>query len=568
MKTKKNSRLAKRISIYLISLLFVGYVSLQFLSPQVFSYSNLPPSGKTGSPGDGGATCTGCHSGTASAQTGWITSNIPASGYVSGNTYTITATATYAGRNKFGFEVSPQNTTGTIIGTIVNTSTQTGILASGYIGHTSSGNTGTGTKTWSFDWTAPAVGTGALTFYGAFNCANGNGSTSGDIIYTSTLAIQEAAAVGTDAGISNIVYPLTQACSTFFTPQVTLSNFGATTLTSVTINYMLDGGVPNTFNWTGSLASNATTTVILPSVTTTVGVHTFDANTSLPNGTTDNNTANDAATQLNFTIVTPSALPFTEGFEGTTFPPVGWTVLDPDVANANNATWARTTTAFSTGTASAKLDIFNANAINGQHDAMVSPPIDLMSITSATLTFDVAYAYYTSPLQFSDTLKVWVSTDCGISYTQVYVKAGDSLKTAPSTTAAFTPTANQWRTETIDLSTYAGNDIIVKFECVSDWENNLYIDNVNVTGIVTGIESNSLNNELVIYPNPSNGQITIANLLNNSTVLVYSQIGKLVKSFAKSNQRQFDLTGLKGGVYFIKIISDKKEIVKKIIITP
>ena len=46
-------------------------------------------------------------------------------------------------------------------------------------------------KTWTFDWMAPAVGTGDVTFYGAFNAANGNGKTSGDVIYTTNSTFME-----------------------------------------------------------------------------------------------------------------------------------------------------------------------------------------------------------------------------------------------------------------------------------------------------------------------------------------------------------------------------------------
>ncbi|HLG33852.1 MAG TPA: hypothetical protein VI757_03145, partial [Bacteroidia bacterium] len=47
------------------------------------------PAGRTGSPGDGGLTCaiSGCHNGpTPATQAGWITSNIPGTGYVPGST--------------------------------------------------------------------------------------------------------------------------------------------------------------------------------------------------------------------------------------------------------------------------------------------------------------------------------------------------------------------------------------------------------------------------------------------------------------------------------------------------
>src|SRR5712671_3368866 len=120
------------------------------------SSSGGAPAGRTGSPGDGGLTCaiSGCHVGpTPATMSGWITSNIPASGYVPGNTYSITATATRAGHVRFGFEVSPQSPTGVLLGTlIVTNTTETQLVgANKYITHKLAGTTGSGSKTWNFN---------------------------------------------------------------------------------------------------------------------------------------------------------------------------------------------------------------------------------------------------------------------------------------------------------------------------------------------------------------------------------------------------------------------------------
>ncbi len=98
-----------------------------------------------------------------------------------------------------------------------------------------------------------------------------------------------------DAGITSIIDPTGSICSTSATPVVVLRNYGSNTLTSVTINYSLDGGSNSTYNWTGSLAQNGTTNVSLPSVSFGGGNHTFDASTSNPNGAADENSANDDA---------------------------------------------------------------------------------------------------------------------------------------------------------------------------------------------------------------------------------------------------------------------------------
>jgi hypothetical protein len=161
------------------------------------------------------STCTSCHSGGSNAvQPGWITSTIPSTGYVPGTTYTITAMATFTGRSKFGFEISPQNNAGTKLGTMIipaAVSTQMQLISSGrYITHRTGGTAGTNSKTWVFDWTAPAVGSGNVTFYGAFLCANSNNNSSGDFTFKANLPVQENLTMGIESIASQstvAIYP-------------------------------------------------------------------------------------------------------------------------------------------------------------------------------------------------------------------------------------------------------------------------------------------------------------------------------------------------------------------------
>jgi hypothetical protein len=185
-------------TVIIIMCAFFALITFQALNNKVISSNSGASAARTGSPGDGGLTCTSCHSGPAAAtQTGWITSNIPLGGYVPGSTYTITATATRPGHVRFGFEISPQTISGSLQGTLVLTNTiETKLVGSSkYITHTSSGTSGPGgSRSWNFNWIAPAAGTGDVTFYGAFNVTNNSGTSSGDTTYKSTLIVTECAA--------------------------------------------------------------------------------------------------------------------------------------------------------------------------------------------------------------------------------------------------------------------------------------------------------------------------------------------------------------------------------------
>ena len=165
----------------------------------VLSASVLYPSGapaaKTGSPGDG-SVCTECHGGTATTTAGLITSNIPPSGgYVPGTTYQITASNPLTGAGKFGFEVSPQNVAGALLGTLIAGSGSQLVGSGKYVTHVSANTT---TSSWTFSWVAPAAGNGAVTFYGAFARRN-----PGPVV-KSTLVVQEQTTTGITEFVSGM----------------------------------------------------------------------------------------------------------------------------------------------------------------------------------------------------------------------------------------------------------------------------------------------------------------------------------------------------------------------------
>lgn len=149
------------------------------------------PAGHTGSPGDG-KVCTACHLGAAAAaKTDIITTNIPVQGYVPGNTYTITVTLNNPGTTRFGFQLSPQDLAGNMLGAWGPSTAETQVINGKYATHKLVGTNGTDSKVWTLQWTAPASGTGDVTFYGAFNISNADNTTTGDVIWKTSHTVPE-----------------------------------------------------------------------------------------------------------------------------------------------------------------------------------------------------------------------------------------------------------------------------------------------------------------------------------------------------------------------------------------
>jgi hypothetical protein len=163
----------------------------------LFSYAPASETGKTGSngaPGEG--TCTSCHGGAAGGSVN-LTSDIPASGFVSGMTYNLVLTVSQVGFPLFGMGIESLSSANTQAGTLIagtGTQVQTKSARQNLI-HTFNGGLSANSKAFSFKWTAPAVAAGNVTFYYAGLAANANGvEDSGDYTYTGSASVSPATA--------------------------------------------------------------------------------------------------------------------------------------------------------------------------------------------------------------------------------------------------------------------------------------------------------------------------------------------------------------------------------------
>lgn len=230
---------------------------------------------------------------------------------------------------------------------------------------------------------------------------------------------------------------------------------------------------PNVWNWTFQGGTPSTSTSQNQAVVyNTPGTYSVSLTVSNTNG-------GNTMTKTSYITVSPVVnLPLVEGFQTTTFPPTNWQNFD---AISDNLKWKRNTSVGHSSTASLYYDNYNLNA-SGSRDEMRTPKYDFTPYTQVKLFFDVAYAQY--DLTYTDTLAVLVSTDCGLTYTQLYVKGGTTLATAPNQTGSiFSPTAAQWRTDTINLNAYLGmSNVMIAFQNRGHYGQAIYVDNINIVG--------------------------------------------------------------------------------------
>ena len=238
------------------------------------------------------------------------------------------------------------------------------------------------------------------------------------------------------------------------------------------------------WSWSFPGGTPSVSTVKNPIITyTSPGSYAVTLSATNPNGT---GTISKSAF---ISVTLPTQLPLQEGFLSA-FPPQDWALNDFFL---DSVAWMKTnsTGGYGTSTQSAFFDNYNYDS-QGRPEDLLTPKYDFSNLSSASLSFDIAYARYDAT--YSDSLQVLASTDCGQTYTSIYLKGGTTLSTAPdNTTALFVPTNTQWRTETISLNSFIGQpSVLLAFRNRGHYGQGLYIDNININGVASGAPPVSL----------------------------------------------------------------------------
>ncbi len=234
----------KKLLIILIPL-----ASLVLLTSSQLKINGI--AGKTGSPGE--TNCQDCHSDFAlNSGGGSITIQSPGTPgfqYTPNQLYTITVTVAKSGLGLFGVGVEALNSSNTNAGTFTNTNSSTHLLTAGNgrvnVVHSTNGGLSSNSMAFTFNWTAPAAGTGNVTFYMSGIAANNDNNESGDYAYATTQVFTEAActnAPGQPVSISGTTSVCTGSTNTYSVAAVT----GATSYV-----WTLPSG------WTGTSTTNS-----------------------------------------------------------------------------------------------------------------------------------------------------------------------------------------------------------------------------------------------------------------------------------------------------------------------
>jgi hypothetical protein len=305
--------------------------------------------------------------------------------------------------------------------------------------------------------------------------------------------------------------------------EVIIRNYGSAPLTSLDITYDINGGASTTYPWTGNLASAGTETVTIPNVSAIPMIsNTVNFSLSNPNGSPDQNTANDNGSAT---------------FAGLASANSGTATIDITTDDyGNEITWVLQE--------------------NGSTIASGGPYAAGSSITAPT-----AYATLTNGECYS--FIIYDSYGDGILSPGSYMVKDVLGNTIASLGSNYT-TEDQTNFESSGAAPAASWDCDAVNGCVDPGTGLGQYTSAGACTAVCNVTSINENNtsEFNIYPNPVKNALTITG--DYSSANIYDVFGKLV--LTSETQKTIDVSTLSNGVYFVNINTENTITVKKITI--
>jgi len=358
------------------------------------------------------------------------------------------------------------------------------------------------------------------------------------------------------------------SCSNSIIPIITIKNNGQNTINQVNINYSIDN-TDLSYMYNSSIGSLQTIDVTLPEITNlSLGEHSFSVTVMIDNDAISENNSSNSKFYINNADDNPTTVnPFDNNSNE-------WMVASNSLSQIWEIGTPSTTLLGAVGN-TGYVTTLSSNYPDNSSGYLISPCYDLTTITNPIVKFDMAFDIEAD----WDVLYVEYSTNQGESW-EVLGTADDPNWYNSNYDAHQLTIGKQWSGTDATLKEYSHDlnfltnesSVLFRFAFLTDTSGSkegVIIDNFVIEGQVAGVDDNNVLNGISIYPNPSNGVFTITKAnSNNLDILVFDITGKTIlsKTNITENNYSLNLKTVDKGIYFIKLLSNNKQLVKKIIV--
>lgn len=339
---------------------------------------------------------------------------------------------------------------------------------------------------------------------------------------------------------------------------INVTNTATTAITSFDILYKFSNEEDwNTESWTGNLATGNSIEVTLPTLTLNgSGVVRLEVKVDNLNGVVDYNDYDNTVSR-SLAVANPEAadLPLTNDLEAPLEDWISYT------ASSNGYPIVKISSDGLGYDGSDFLLWYPCYQLpNGVAPGYYITPKANLTEESA-LDFYVAYAQYQSgTTTLGDRLEIVYSTDCGSTWTRIWMQENSDLATAPNTANNFFPTANQWEMRSVDLSEVP-EDALIAFRATTGYGNNIFIDNITIRTGAVSIDKIMDLSGLNLFPNPTTEILNVSLTMKmsesvNFTVInsIGQEVMNVTETLSEGNQQTtLNVSNLAAGVYILNI---------------
>ena len=172
-------------------------------------------------------------------------------------------------------------------------------------------------------------------------------------------------------------------------------------------------------------------------------------------------------------------------------------------------------------------------------------------------------AWYFHPLKNNGNVIVGTMQTVAAGQFDVFLVSTDSLGNSSCDQTAPAPLVNTPALQESRGTTITSGGVAVTPSTITQIPATITGDPCAFVGIV---ENTSLDDEVSIYPNPSNGRFTVSGLKSPVQIQVYSLFGEKVFETTVNSKSQTLNLNVARGIYSVKINSGEKIIVKKLVV--
>ncbi len=216
--------------------------------------------------------------------------------------------------------------------------------------------------------------------------------------------------------------------------------------------------------------------------------------------------------------------------------------------NSSPGVWIFDNTSYF-GIGPSNAPVYYSSSTTAADDWLISPAFSL----NAGVNYNLSFLYSQVITGYQDKMTVYVGTD----------------NTAASMTSLITDlsdiSVNSFTTQNNSFTVPSNGNYYIGFHATSNaGGGGIAIDNFNID-VISGVD-NYNNYTISIFPNPTNGKLSIVNL-TKANISVYNSIGKLILERKNvSNKDIINLANFNNGIYFVKITEKNTTLTKRILL--